>query len=99
MARLPKGPLAVRWLGLELPEIRAGAATSAAVELENAGTTTWRSVGESGVRLAYHWLDERGNPIVWDGVRTVLERPVAPGERLRASLTIRGPLPPGRYRF
>src|SRR5215213_1385661 len=99
MARLPKGPLAVRWLGLELPEIRAGATTPAVVELENAGTTTWRSVGEAGVRLAYHWLDERGNPIVWDGIRTPLERPVAPGERLRASLALRGPIPPGRYRL
>jgi len=99
MARLPKGPLAVRWLGLELPEIRAGATTPAVVELENAGTTAWRSVGEAGVHLAYHWLDERGNPIVWDGTRTPLEREVAPGERLRASLVLRGPIPPGRYRL
>src|SRR5215208_1746315 len=96
---VPKGPLAVRWLRLELPEIRAGAAASAHVELENAGTTTWRSVGEAGVRIAYHWLDERGNPIVWDGLRTALERPVAPGEHLRATLAIRGPIPPGRYRL
>jgi hypothetical protein len=96
---VPKGPLAVRWLGLELPEIRAGAATSAHVELENAGTTTWRSLGEAGVRLAYHWLDERGNPIVWDGIRTALDRPVAPGEQLHATVVIRGPIPPGRYRL
>lgn len=99
MARLPKGPLAVRWLGLELPEIRAGAAASAAVDFENAGTATWRSLAGTGVHLAYHWLDERGNPIVWDGVRTALERPVEPGERVRATLTIRGPIPPGRYRL
>ena len=96
---VPKGPLAVRWLGAELPEIRAGAATSARVELENAGTTTWRSLGDAGVLLAYHWLDERGNPIVWDGIRTALERSVAPGERLHATVVIRGPIPPGRYRL
>jgi hypothetical protein len=96
---VPKGPLAVRWHRLEPPEIRAGAATSATVELENAGTATWRSLGDAGVQLAYHWLDERGNPIVWDGLRTALERPVEPGERLRATLTIRGPIPPGRYRL
>jgi hypothetical protein len=96
---VPKGPLAVRWHRLEPAEFRAGAATSVRVELENAGTTTWRSEGEAGVHLAYHWLDERGNPIVWDGVRSALERPVGPGEQLRETLAIRGPIPPGRYRL
>ncbi|MEX2647212.1 MAG: hypothetical protein WD249_13200 [Gaiellaceae bacterium] len=93
---VPKGPLAVRWLDLELGGVRAGAVTAAVAELENAGTAVWRS---EGVHLSYHWLDERGNPIVWDGIRTALERPVAPGERLRAELRIRGPIPPGRYRL
>jgi hypothetical protein len=97
---VPKGPLAVRWSGLELGDVQAGVRTTAAVELENAGSVTWRSVGERlGVRLAYHWLDERGNPIVWDGIRTALERPVAPGDRRRVELGLRGPIPPGRYRF
>jgi hypothetical protein len=98
--RVSKGPLAVRWLGLEVGDVRAGAPATAVVELENAGTTAWRSEGDSlGVRLAYHWLDELGNPIVWDGTRTRLDRPVAPGERLRAEVRLRGPIPPGRYRL
>src|SRR5215210_4668898 len=95
---VPKGPLAVRWLRLELPEIRAGAAASAHVELENAGTTTWRSLGEAGVRASYHWLDERGNPIVWDGLRTPLPA-VEPGERAVVRALVRAPTPPGRYRL
>jgi hypothetical protein len=93
---VPKGPLAVRWLGVELGGVRAGAAAAAVVELENAGTASWRP---GRVKLAYHWLDDRGNPIVWDGLRTELEAPVAPGERLRAELRLRGPIPPGRYRL
>jgi hypothetical protein len=97
---VPKGPLAVRWLGLEVPEIRAGALAFAVVELENAGTAGWRSTGEAlGILIAYHWLDERGNPIVWDGLRSQLAEPVAPGGRLRMQLQIRGPIPPGRYRL
>ena len=94
---VPKGPLAVRWLGLELGEVRAGAAMTATVELENAGTVAWRTEERTGVHLSYHWLDERGNPIVWDGDRTPLERPMRPGERRRAEVTVRGPIPPGRY--
>ena len=40
------------------------------VEVENAGTATWRD----DIAASYHWLDERGNAIVWDGVRTPLRR-------------------------
>lgn len=96
---VPKGPLAVRWHRLDLGEVRAGTFASPQVELENAGTATWRTTADHGVQLSYHWLDERGNPIVWDGFRTPLERPVAPGERLRARLVVQGPIPPGGYRL
>jgi hypothetical protein len=96
------GPLVVRWLDLELGQEppQAGVLQTARVELENAGTATWRTRGaEDGLFLSYHWLDERGNAIVWDGIRTPLERAVAPGERIRHSLMLRGPIPPGRYRL
>ena len=46
------------------------------VELENAGAAAWRTRGGEGVQLSYHWLDELGNPIVWDG---------APHRRSRAT--------------
>ena len=64
------------------------------MELENAGTVPWRD----GIRLAYHWLDDRDNPIVWDGERTPLP-PLAPGERAIVEARVRAPIPPGRYRF
>ncbi|MGH3103213.1 MAG: hypothetical protein ACRDN6_03850 [Gaiellaceae bacterium] len=96
---VPTGPLAVRWLGCEVGAIRAGTLLSAAIELENAGSATWRSRGNAGVKASYHWLDERGNPIVWDGLRTSLDRTVAPGERISAAVVLRAPIPPGRYRL
>ena len=95
--RLPpmaKGPLAVRWGEWTLDDPHAGAVGRARVELENAGTVTWRD----GIRLAYHWLDDRGNPIVWDGERTPLPA-LAPGERATVDARVRAPIPPGRYRF
>jgi hypothetical protein len=95
-----KPPLVVRWHALELAPVQAGAAQVATVELENDGVARWRTRGsEDGLFLSYHWLDERGNPIVWDGVRTALEREIEPGERLRHALRVRGPIPPGRYRL
>ncbi|MDX6465612.1 MAG: hypothetical protein QOI27_652 [Gaiellaceae bacterium] len=94
------GPLVARWRLLERAPVEAGALQQATVEVENAGTATWRTRGmEDGLFLAYHWLDERGNAIVWDSPRTPLERAVAPGETLRQQLGVRGPIPPGRYRL
>jgi hypothetical protein len=93
-------PLVPRWRAVEHGPVEAGAAYEALVEVENAGSAPWRTRGaEDGLFLSYHWLDERGNPIVWDGERTPLERAVAPGETLRQRIRVRGPIPPGRYRF
>jgi hypothetical protein len=93
---VPKGPLAVRWLACEVGTVRAGAHAHARVALENAGLLAWE---HPRVRLAYHWLDELGNPIHWDGLHTHLPHPVQPGGQLEATLDLRGPIPPGRYRI
>jgi hypothetical protein len=95
-----RAPLVVRWHLLEVEPPQAGASQIATVELENAGSATWRTRGaEDGLFLSYHWLDERGNAIVWDGPRTALESPVQPGTRTRLPLRLRAPIPPGRYRL
>jgi hypothetical protein len=89
---VPAGPLAARWLGYELEPPQAGTLTRARVALENAGSAPWRNLN-----LSYHWLDERGNPIIWDGLR--YEVSAAPGERVEKDIQLRGPIPPGRYRL
>ncbi len=96
---VPAGPLAVRWLALELPAFRAGVPGTARIELENAGSAAWRSRGKEGVQLAYHWLDERGNAIVWDGIRHAFAQPVEPGARIALDLNVLAPIPPGPYRL
>jgi hypothetical protein len=96
---VPAGPLAVRWLGVQVPPVKAGEAAVARVLLENAGTATWRSRGREGVQVASHWLDPLGNPIVWDGERTALAAPIHPGENVEVKLRLAGPRPPGAYRL
>jgi hypothetical protein len=95
------GPLAVQWGTLTLGLApRAGAIFRARVTLDNAGTAAWRSRGPvEGVRLSYHWLDELGNPIVWDGIRTELGEPIPPGAHAEVEFLLRAPIPPGRYRL
>ena len=88
------GPLAVRWGEWKLGEARAGTRSTAQVTLENAGTVAWRD----GIVLSYHWLDARGNPIVWDGLRTALPV-VEPGGSVSVEAAVLAPIPPGRYGF
>jgi hypothetical protein len=96
---VPAGPLAVRWLGNDIPPQRAGARTHVAAEVENAGSVTWKGEPGRGVQISYHWLDLLGNPIVWAGIFTPLPDPVAPGERAALRFLVQAPTPPGRYRF
>ena len=88
-------PIAARWLSWSLEPPRAGALTTAHVEVENAGAVAWRG----DIAASYHWLDERGNAIVWDGLRTELPGTVPCGERIALDVRVRAPVPPGPYRF
>jgi hypothetical protein len=45
-----------------------------------------------GVFASYHWLDDLGNPIDWDGLRAPLPA-LAPGEEATAELEIRAVMP------
>jgi hypothetical protein len=90
-------PLAPVWRESALEPQRAGRRTTARVVLENTGAATWRSRGEQGLQLSYHWLDRHGNAIVWDCERTPFPRPVAPGEVVALEVPIDAPRPPGRY--
>jgi hypothetical protein len=88
-------PLVARWRSWSLDPPRAGALTSARAEVENAGSVPWGT----DILASYHWLDERGNAIVWDGLRTRLPGTVAPGGSVAVEIAVRSPIPPGRYRL
>lgn len=68
------------------------------VAIENSGKVTWQPDGPRPVRLAYHWLDaDTGAVVRYEGRRTMLPRPVAPGEALSLTATVQAPERPGRY--
>lgn len=81
-------------------EMFAGRLSSLVVRVENRGNLPWPSSASDPlrpVRLAYHWLDERGRTVVYDGLRTELPRDLAPGERTTISMTVLPPRAPGSY--
>ena len=91
---MSNGPLAVRFGAAPDLAPQAGAVVRARLELENAGSVAWRP----GINVAYHWLDRRGNAIVWDGKRTPAPL-LEPGAHATIDLPVRGPIPPGSYRL
>lgn len=80
-----------------VPPLRAGVLSVARLELENAGSATWVPDGPHRVCLGYHFLDELGNPIVWDGLWTRLPATIEPGQRAQVQVSVRAPVGPGRY--
>jgi hypothetical protein len=89
-----RGPLAVRFGAPPTVSPKAGTVEQVQVELENTGALRWAA----GTFVSYHWLDNRDNPIVWDGIRTDAPA-LAPGERSTVTISVRAPIPPGRYRL
>ncbi|MGH2378987.1 MAG: SpoIID/LytB domain-containing protein, partial [Candidatus Limnocylindria bacterium] len=65
----------------------------------NSGSAAWTSGGDSPVNLSYHWHDEAGNTVVWDGVRTALPSDVAPGETVTADMQLVAPPSDATYRL
>jgi hypothetical protein len=92
---VPAGPLAVRWRAWALVRpARAGTFTEVDLALENAGSAHWREI-----EVSYHWLDDRGNAIVWGEIWTPLARSVAPGETIEQRIELRAPLRAGPHRL
>lgn len=93
---MAKGPLAVRFGGFPDTAPQAGALERVQLQVENTGSVSWRAA--LGLQVSYHWLDIRGNPIVWDGLRTPAP-PLDPGGRQLVEVDVRAPIPPGSYRL
>ena len=70
------------------------------VRLRNTSGEDWPSGPPDGrLKLSYHWLDQAGQPAVFDGRRTAIGRDLAPGEEVEVVQEIWTPAVPGRYRL
>ena len=88
---MSKGPLAVRW---GAPPAIDAARRRRRRPCASSWRTPARSPGAPAVNLAYHWLDDRDNPIVWDGDRTAA--PAARPRRARHGRRERARADPAR---
>ncbi len=67
------------------------ATPAATVTVANTGVATWTTGGAAPLSFAAHWLDAQGNVLVWDGPRTALPQPLAPGWALTLSVALGAP--------
>ncbi|PTQ90240.1 hypothetical protein C8R30_1378 [Nitrosomonas nitrosa] len=68
--------------------------------LKNASGEPWVSTEFHPINLSYHWLDQTGNIVVFDGRRSPLPaREVLPGQTLTAQMKVMAPDVPGLYRL
>jgi phosphoglycerol transferase MdoB-like AlkP superfamily enzyme len=81
----------------ELPYIWVSDRVESRVVIRNVGSQTWRP--GAGDHLAYHWLDENGKVVTFDGRRTRFPGPVEPGETVELELRIKGPAAAGNYQL
>ena len=77
-----------------------GSIATVQVTLTNAGLTTWDSAAEHPYRVSYHWLlADADRAVVYDGLRTSFDAPVAPNATVTAFVQVRAPSQPGHYRL
>jgi hypothetical protein len=72
----------------------ANAIVTLPVTITNAGTTPWQP---GAFNAAYHLYTQGGTVVVWDGLRTALPAPVAPGQAVSLDVIVRMPASAGSY--
>jgi len=75
--------------------LRRNESTRIPVAVRNVGEQTWSSVGRAPVNVSYKWFRD-GVVLPIEGERTVLPRPLAPGDSEPVDLTVVAPPEGGR---
>ena len=76
-----------------------GGAGNIELRLRNRGRKEWSSQALNPCLISYHILDEAGEILKFDNPRTVLPRPVEPGEEISLPVRVKAPLQKGKYRL
>lgn len=100
--RLPESSFQVAFESYNVAsEMKAGKTVSADITVKNVSPVTWPSKPDKkdryAVNLSYHWLNQKGATLVFDGLRTPLPRDLKPGESVKLKAAIQAPAKPGRY--
>ncbi len=100
-ADLERDIYGVEWLECAFPDAVAIGPEpfTGEVRLRNTSAEAWPTGTGGRVKPAYHWLDENGEVVEFEGARGAFESNVAPGEEVAFSQQVLPPQEPGRYRL
>ena len=84
----------------ELKSVEVGSEFFVPVRIENASRQSWVGTDHNPLNLAYHWLDQDGKAVVFDGERTAFPATkLEPNQTLSAQVRVVAPGLPGSYRL
>jgi O-Antigen ligase len=70
------------------------------ITVTNTGRATWDSDAAEPIKLSYHWVAEDSEEVIaWEGIRTLFDQPIRPGETVSLTPQVGGPGKPGRFRL
>lgn len=79
-------------------EVRTDENFSVMVRISNQSPTDWQSIGETPVRVSYHWFTDDGSLAIAEGIRTSLaETLICAGETKEQEVNVMAPPSPGIY--
>ena len=97
-APIPEDIFNLRWGQIVIPDrVTPGEKFEIGTRLFNGSDHTWEGKGAATIKLSYHWLDEVGEMVEFDGLRTPLPHAVGPGDRVTLRQEIQAPKEPGQY--
>ena len=67
------------------------------IRIENGGPSRLSSYFDLPVYASYHWLDQNGKTVVFDGIRTALPFDLDPGDNCSCLVDVEAPDQPGNY--
>ncbi|WP_081193746.1 hypothetical protein [Halomonas sp. BC1] len=79
--------------------LHAGLKRQLKVRIVNNQADTFQTTPEEPLFVAYHWYTANGEVYEFNGVRTSIETPIAPGQTLEMAIQLTPPAEPGDYQL
>ena len=74
-----------------VPPFQIGQTVAVPVTVTNVGLGVFPSAGATPVDLSYHWYDQSGKQLVWEGLRTKLPADLRPGQAVPLQAQVQSP--------
>jgi len=82
-----------------VPQLQIGQTVAVPVTVTNTGLGVFPAAGATPVDLSYHWYDQSGKLVVWEGLRTALPADLRPGQTVPLQAQVQSPPDGGTYQL